>query len=192
MKVNITDFARRVGVTGPAVHHAIAKGRLKDSVSENDRGKKRIELEVGLREWTANAEADKKRNQGAGGRPRERASGRSGQAGLFPDAEEPAFTPAEFGGKTIAQWKAANMAIATKNAQLDLAEREGKLADVDSIAAEWFALCRRARDRLLIIADRIAGDVGAELGQAKERVHAMIDREIREALTELTTDGREA
>lgn len=188
-KLNVSDFARHVGVSHAAVHHAIKRGRLSKSISKDAKGRTWVDVAIGSREWGGNADLEQRRNDGAGGRPAQPTS-KSGQASLFPGADPVSDRPlvAEFGGKTIAQWKATQMALQTRNEQLDLAEREGKLADVAKIKAEWFTRVRRARDRLLIIADRIDGQCAAESDQA--RVHALIDAEIRAALEELTADGR--
>jgi hypothetical protein len=59
---------------------------------------------------------------------------------------------------------------------------------VAKVKALWFKLVREARDKLLNVPSRIAGEVAAESDQKK--VFATIDREIRLALEELTSDGQ--
>lgn len=188
-KLKISHYATRAGVSNAAVHHAIKSGRLAKSVTTDAKGRRWVDVEIADREWGLNTDDDKRRNEGAGGRPA--AGAPKGQNEMFPGANRnPGTGGATAGGKTLSEWRALQMAIQTKNEQLDLDERQRRLADVGKIKAEWFKLVRGARDRLLIIADRIDGQLAAETEQKK--VHSILDREIREALLELANDGRPA
>jgi len=187
VKMSPTVYARRLGVSHPAVFQAIQRGRLSKSLSKDAKGKTLIDVDIADREWGHNTDTENAGNHGAGGRPA--APKEPGQTALFKDALPPPGPGiASFGGKTTAQWRAAQMALATENEKLDLDVRKGKLADVEKIKSQWFNLVRVARDRLLMIPDRLSGELAAESDM--KRVHAIIDTEIRAALTELTANGR--
>lgn len=189
-RCGVREYARRVGVSHVAVLNAIKDGRLSKSVQRDAKGHPRIDPELAASEWSVSTDPDKQRNvSGAGGRAP--APAPPGQAALFPEAAKSQGVPsgaAMFGGKSVAQWRAAQLAIATRNEELDLQLRQGKLVEVEKVRAEWFRLVREARDRILIVPDRCAGELAAETDQ--KRVHAFLDRELRQALAGLTTDER--
>lgn len=188
-RLGVREYARRIGVSHVAVLQAIKAGRLNKSVSRDEKKRPRIDPAIADKEWGLNTDEDMRRNtEGAGGRAP--APPPKGQTDLFPEAvpDAPRSLAASFGGKTVQEWRAAQLAVSTKHDELDLAERQGRLADVAKVKAQWFKLVREARDKLLNIPSRIAGEVAAENDQKK--VFATIDREIRLALEELTTDGQ--
>lgn len=192
-RCGVREYARRVGVSHVAVLNAIKDGRLSKSIERDAKGRPRIDPELADREWRVSTDPGKQNNvSGAGGRPP--APEPKGQAALFPEATRntaaAAGGVAMFGGKSVAQWRAAQLAIATRNEELDLQQRQGKLVELEKVRAEWFKLVREARDRILIVADRLAGELAAETDQ--KRVHARLDRELRQALSGLTTDERNA
>lgn len=187
--VGVTEFGRMIGVSHVAVLHAIHRGRLKNSVTVDPKtNRKRIDVEAGKKEWGFNTDHDHNRNGGAGGRPRR---AREGPPDLFGDPTESkprAPDIATFEGKSVAEWTVHGRAIAVRNEELDLAEREGRLLDVDIERAEWFLRARRARDALLAIPDRIAGTLAAESRQ--DVCFALLKREIEQACEELARDER--
>lgn len=188
-RMGVREYARRIGVSHVAVLQAIKAGRLNKSVTRDDRKRPRINPAIADKEWGLNTDSDMNRNtEGAGGRLP--APPPKGQVELFPEAGEtaPRSLAASFGGKTVQEWRAAQLCVSTKHDELDLAERQGRLTDVAKVKALWFKLVREARDRLLNVPSRIAGEVAAESDQKK--VFATIDREIRLALEELTSDGQ--
>lgn len=189
-RIGVREYGRRVGVSHVAVLNAIKAGRLNKSVTRDARGRPRIDPVAADREWGHNTDSDKNRNtEKKGGR--DPAPPPKGQGALFSDVVPPAAASGTtFGGKTVTEWRAASMAVELENKKLDLDQRKGRLVDVGKVRAAWFQLVRDTRDRLLMIPDRLAGEIAAESDM--RRVHAMLDRELREALQELTTDGDQA
>lgn len=71
-------------------------------------------------------------------------------------------------------------------AELELAAKRGKLADVAELTGEFNAHITNAKARLLALPTH----VGQELPDLAERVVPVVDRLIRAALQELAADGR--
>jgi len=84
----------------------------------------------------------------------------------------------------LADARAEQAQIAARRARLELEEREGQLVRVEKMAASWFELARRTRDRLLLVGARIAGEIALE--DDPRACQQRIDAEIREALEGLT------
>lgn len=75
-------------------------------------------------------------------------------------------------------------------ARLEFEEQIGKLIEAEAVDREWFQLARMVRDALLNIPARLAGVVASESDQRK--VHDLIEKEIRQVLTELSHDKVQA
>lgn len=183
-RMSIRDFAAHIGVTHPAVIKAIQDGRLLHSVSYDAKQRPRIDPDRGAEEWEARTDHDRRRSQGSGGRPKQDSLFEEGQAG---EPRSDGARSVGFQGKSLADWRAMNLALQARQEQLDLQVREGKLVDLDTTRAEWFTRVRAVRERLLLIADRLSGPCSAETNQ--HVVRQMIDNEIRLALTQLS-DGQ--
>lgn len=182
-RMTIRDFAVHIGVTHPAVIKAIQEGRLLHSVAYDAKERPRIDPVRGAEEWEARTDHDRRRSEGAGGRPRQDSLFDGGER----KQEEGAPKSAGFQGKSLADWRAMNLALQARQEQLDLQVREGKLVDLETTRAEWFTRVRAVRERLLLIADRLSGPCAAETNQ--HVVRQLIDGEIRLALTQLS-DGQ--
>jgi hypothetical protein len=71
-----------------------------------------------------------------------------------------------------------------QRAELDLKQKQGELVNKWEYDQKAFAFARRTRDRLQNVPDRVSGLCAAEQDQFK--VHAMLVKEIHEALCELS------
>jgi len=71
-------------------------------------------------------------------------------------------------------------------ARLQFEQLSGKLVDVEHVKEDFFRIARQVRDGILNVPARIAGIVAAETDQQK--VHILIEAELRQALESLTQD----
>lgn len=172
-------FGAAVGVTRQAVQEAIRTGRLKESLSKDERtGYHRIELARGRSEWEAWADPGKRpKGRKPPGRPPKATKG----------------TPSMFDTQNERERKVEQLSHARASAErvqvdaelkrLELDERRGHLVDKRDVQREAYRLARALRDRLQAIPDRIAATLAAldKPGQ----VHEALAAEIAEALAGL-------
>lgn len=72
-------------------------------------------------------------------------------------------------------------------AELDLQQRAGQLVSVDEITAEWGSMLATVRTRLLAMPAKLAPVIVTE--RTAGGAFAMLEREVHEALTELSRTG---
>lgn len=88
-------------------------------------------------------------------------------------------------GSTFMDHKARRELAEAQMAELELRKMVGELVLAKDVERETFNVFRTLRDRLMVIADRLAPVVAAESDAAK--VHAQITAELRIALTDVST-----
>lgn len=92
------------------------------------------------------------------------------------------------GRNTEVQQARSRLGLAkARMAELKLAEAEGRLVDAEEVLQAWAGMCLQARNRILAVPKRL----GMLLGHLGKMEIGVIDRELREALTELGSGGEE-
>lgn len=198
--VGARELGRLLNVSHSAVCRAADDGRLSKSVHKVGKGR-RYDPVLARSEWEQNTDRRKRVNKGAGGRPpkpkrKRQTTPAATTAPMFPGLEP---VPDDDGGddapenengkgRSLNELRRIGVALKARREQIELDKMEGRLVDVDVVKGEWFNLVRRARDRLLMIRDRLTPLLAAESDEA--RVGSMLDDEILAALRILAdSDG---
>lgn len=194
--LTLTAYAERRGCSVKSVSIAVRDRRLVESVGRNDRGQPVIlDPELADREWTANT------RRRADVPAREPASSERAAASQPPQSEAAAApaprqreaslsgVPAYNVSRDLrAAADARNAILRADLAELELAEKRGRLVDADRARADVFARISMAKTLLLSVPTLVAQDAPELAG----RIVPLIERRIREALEELSADGRGA
>jgi hypothetical protein len=195
--ISLSAYAGRRGVTPKAVSKAVAAGRLVASIGRDARGQPVVlDPDLADREWEANT------RQRADRAARESASGAGSAAPAPPESEDlpapaprarrvdlPEGVPVYHVSQAIrAHHAARQQAAAADQAELDLAARRGQLVDAAAARADVFARISMAKTRLLGVPTL----VGQDAPDVAARIVPLIERRIREAIEELSDDGRGA
>ena len=162
-KLNITEFARLVGVTPSAVHNAISTARLVKSLTVGTNGKHLIDPVLGKAEF----EANKKRGAGRAAKLRAQKEAASGGDSQIESERRKKFYDAEI-------------------ARLKFEEQAGNLLDAEKVRRHAFNAARSVRNALLSIPDRLAAELAGETDQFA--VHRRLEEEIRIALENLSSE----
>jgi hypothetical protein len=158
--LNLSEYGKRRGVTAEAVRRAIKSGRLKDSVSRDEKGNPRIDPDIADEEWAANTSDNR------GWNARE-------------NAKKTADTDMKVSG-TLNQSRAIKEAYLARLAKLEFEERSGQLVRADDVKNEAFKSARVVRDSILNVPDRIAAQLAAETEPGA--IHIILTEELRKAL----------
>lgn len=161
--VTISEFARRMGLTHPAVAKAVNSGRLVESITYTPAGKVRIDPKIAAEEWEKNTDHALARNVKNG-------------KGLR-TAANPAVSENR---AKLNEAKTEREQIAAQQARLKFERESGRLVDIDKVREDAFSMARQVRDRMMAIPDRIAAQAAAM--KKRDEVHALIMGEIRRAL----------
>jgi len=161
--LNLSEYGKRRGVTAEAVRRAIKSGRLKESVSRDEKGNPRVDPEIADQEWAANTSDNR------GWNARE-------------NAKKTAETDMKVSG-TLNQSRAIKEAYLARLAKLEFEERSGALVSADEVKNEAFKTARVVRDSILNLPDRLAAQLAAETDPVA--VHLILSEELRKALESL-------
>ena len=195
--LSIRAFAKRIGFSHTAIRKAIAAGRLKDCVGQQNGQPYIKDPDIGEKEWSANAGRVPRGVQASTKQPVPAAEAPTDppKAETAPPPEttrvetSPPTTPAVSASAGIVGTGApqnlaeANMRLAyQREVQLVLEnqEKRGQLIDAAEARREAYRCARSVRDALLNIPDRLAAELAAESDVT--RVHIRLDGEIRQAL----------
>lgn len=140
----VPEFAKKVGVSRQRVADGIKTGILAASVKKKKKGTKtfyEIDLEAGLKEWAANIDPAKQRDNDKQAATRELNGGAGTSSSNFQRA------------------KAVRETFAAKLAQLEYEEKSGKLVPADKVRAEAFKISRRVRDSIMGLPERVAAEL---------------------------------
>ncbi len=193
--LSIRAFAKTIGVSHTAIRKAIASGRLKHSVGQENGQPCIKDPALAKAEWAAGAgrlprgaKAEVKLSappalQVATAEtppPPETTTVETSQAAATP---VPLATSLPLAVSTPGTLAEANMRLAyQREVQLLLEnqEKRGQLIDASEAKREAYRCARAVRDAFLNIPDRLAAELAAEPDAA--RVHFRLDGEIRQAL----------
>ena len=180
------ELARQLGVSETAVRRAEKAGRIR---READGSWDPAEVKTA---WASNTDgAQQRREPGA----RER-SGRPARMKPVPEAALGAVrdTLREHGEPTVAgpgqvmtfmQARTANEVLKAQERRLRLQQMKGELVDRAKAVAQVFRLARDERDAWVNWPARVAAVIAAELEVDPHQLHTVLERHVREHLTEL-------
>jgi len=155
--ISMTEFARRLKVTPPAVYAAVKNGRL---TTKTFKGKKLLEFNQARQDWVNNRrETSNKLSEAAA-----EASQRAQDGSLKLDPNHYAVS------------RALKEQLNAKILKLEYDTKLGKLVNSDEVRVELFNMSRTLRDSFLAIADRLAPRLAPKLTQTE--VHSMITAEV--------------
>jgi hypothetical protein len=181
--MGVREYARHAGVSHTAVQKAIAQGRLRDSVSLDEKGRPKIDAAAADQEWrrstsTTHPHARHSENRNLPDGPRMP----SAPSKLSP--EEARAYP------SYAQSRAVKEGYLAQLAKLDFDERSARLVRADDVKVRAFQVARRVRDALLNVPVRVVDEITAIAGElSAEQRHEILlimQREIIQALEDLS------
>lgn len=180
--MSLTAYAKRRGVSPVAVSKAVARGRLSASVVRDERGQPKIaDPELADREWAANTRS--RTDFGDGDPPIAAPLAAPGDAtpprarAQLPDGVPDYNTSRARRAAAGARLETARADIA----ELDLAERLGRLVPADDARSAVIARYSLVKTRLLGVPSRFA----QRMPELAATVEPVVDELIREALEEL-------
>jgi hypothetical protein len=88
------------------------------------------------------------------------------------------------GSATFVQARTANEVIKAQTNKVKLSRMKGELINRLDAAEQVFRMAREERDALLNWPARVSAEMAAELGVDANRMHALLEREIRSYLLE--------
>jgi hypothetical protein len=189
--ISMAEFAKLAGVSVVGIHKAIGRGRIKSAVQLS--GKRWwIHQERGLAEFKAGRDGRGGHRTPGGGAGRQSSQDAPGQATADqgatthaqPAKDDASGIPGGFRvAETLVNAKTRHETIKATLAELELAEKEGRLVDAGKVKAEAFRKGRLVRDSILNIPDRISGELAAITDA--HQIHVILSRELRQALEEL-------
>ncbi|WP_394538764.1 elements of external origin [Lysobacter enzymogenes] len=169
MGISIRAYGRHRGVSDTAVRKAIATGRI-SALADGTIDPVRADTE-----WAANTtSADAPARAPRPARARAMAQDETLSA--------PAGAPA---GNSYAQARTANEVLKAQHHKLRIAQLRGELIDRQQAVGQVFALARAERDAWLNWPARISSMLAAELGIDPHAMHVVLEREVRQHLSEL-------
>lgn len=196
MPMDLSEYAKRRGVSKVAVSKAVASGRLRASVVRDDRGNPKIgDVDLADQEW---AEKTRPRvdnrptkpppvSEQARKKPSPRAEPRHAPAPA-PAPEKhaslvQASTPDYHESRAIREAAEARRAVAlAEMAELDAAERRGDLVPVDQARSDVESLLASLRTKVMAIPSRVAQRIAGDQGR---RASAIVEELVREALEDM-------
>ena len=190
--ITLKAYAARRGVSAMAVSKAVATGRLNASVVRDHHGNPKIaDPDLADVEWSANTRrrVDVQPSSRPAVQPASSSEVAKPATPVAPRrADLPDGVPTYHVSQAVRAAAAARREAAQADlAELELAERQGKLVDADVAHADITAHISMAKARLLGVPIRVA----QEAPDVASRIVPIVDRCIREALEELTLGGGE-
>ena len=166
-EVTVPQWAAQLGISKQAAYKRVKSGKVK----LNHRGL--IDTESAEALWAANK--DTWQEQRGAPKRSTTASPQSGGSGR-------AFTLE--GRSSLSEAQRAREWLRVKKEKLTVELLEGRVVEITEVEAEWSALVSAARTRLLLLPDKVAPRLALVSDVLECR--AIVEREIREALTALT------
>jgi len=164
-ELSVPEWAESQGISRQAAWKRVKSGK----VALNANGK--IDVDAAAKQWESNKDARQQRAKPKPQVPRGR---------LEPKAEEDPHSLAA--AQKAREW------LKVAKEDLLLKKMRGELLAADEVESEWAALISAARSRLLLLPDKVAQRVG---GPDVHQLRAVIDEEIREALSALSESSDE-
>ena len=168
--VTVPQWATQIGISKQAAYKRLKSGK----VTLNSRGL--ISTESAAAQWEANKDA----RQWQRGAPKQSAKAshelRSGESGRR-------YAPSE-DRASLSEAQRAREWLRVKREKLAVELIEGKLVEIAEVEAAWSAMILTARNRLLLLPDKVAPRIAAVSDVLECR--AIVEYEIREALTALS------
>lgn len=159
--ISISEFAKFVGVSRPAIVYAIQKGKL--LTPKKVKGKWVINKAKTKKEWDTNLD----KTAQAKNRKKE------------PKEEKP-FEPKTYDGLTLADAERQDKVYKARLSQLKYLEQAGKLVNTDEIQIQAFETGRKVRDAIMSIPPRVAHELAVETDP--HTLETRLNKELTDAL----------
>lgn len=174
MGLSLRAYAAHVGVSEGAVRKAIKSGRI-STLADGTIDPQKADLQ-----WKANTDPAKQTTGKAiFEKPAAAAAMRSVKEALKESGQSVA------GMTSFEQARTAHEITKVHLARLLLQEKRGALIDKAKVTAQVFRLARQVRDAWLNWPARVSAQMAAELGADEHTMHTMLERYVRDHLTEL-------
>lgn len=182
-RVSFSEYARRRGVTAPAVHKAIKAGRLKEGVwTDPATGRRWIDVDVADREWTARTDQAQQRDADAIRQGKLFAEGQRADAFEQGQPEPPPKSSA--GGAASEGYqlaRATREATQARLLQIELELAQGRYVSRADVEREAQIAARTLQTAILNVPARVEAECAALTDPRK--VHDLLMRELRLALS---------
>ena len=174
MGLSLRAYAKHRGVTEGAVRRAVKDGRIKTGPDGT------INPARADSQWNSNTDPAK---QGALKKDENQPSRTAAMQSVRETLKESGQSVA--GMTSFEQARTAHEITKVHLARLLLQEKRGSLIDKANVTAQVFRLARQVRDAWLNWPARISAQMAAELGVDEHAMHTMLERYVRDHLTEL-------
>lgn len=188
--VSIREFARRIGVSLPAVQKAIKNGRIVGLT--NDKGRLTgIDWDSQKDAWTANSDPSRRRvtlaysPEGTEATPYPSGEGtsRGGRPRKDGTATKGAEAPPPSGGMSLAEIKKAREAVNLQRDKLKLDAEKKVLVPADAVKKDMAYIASIVKAGLLSIPDRVSAELAGVTDP--HLIHSILMNEINSAMEEL-------
>lgn len=171
---NNSDLARLMGVSETAIRKAEKAGRIQRETDGS------WNLDKVRAQWEQNTDSAKQRHRRGRMKPVPNAAIAGVQDTLRENGQQPGT-----GGTTYMQARTADMVMRVQMRKLDLEERKKSLGSKEEYDGKIFKWKRQQRDMMLNWPSRIVPEMAAKLGVDAHVLQNVLDREIRELLSDL-------
>lgn len=184
------ELARRLGVSRMAVTYARQQGRLDSAVVDPNAKRPKYRWPDVKQAWADNADARFHPKVTTDDRPPPPPTPKPKQEPAAPVADRP--PPDEPGLPARAKSQQIEAIYKARLVKLEYEEKTGRVISADRVRAERFRAGRALRDAILNIPTRVAHSLAAELGLEVDplQVHSVMDKELRELLSEVSNANR--
>lgn len=186
-RITKAECARRLGVKAPSVYGAIARGRLP---CESDGMMDWEKVEKSWKEWksersdTLKEDPKDSPNKTPKAKPKDIPKDKPKRSRPSEAIPEEYKVRKMDGAPTLVEAKRNTEVYKARLAQLDFEKKAGNLVEADKVEAAAFSAARMARNRLIILPEKLAPELAAEVDPHK--IEIMLKREISQALEELS------
>ena len=168
------ELARQIGVSETAVRRAEKSGRIR---READGAWDLARVKAA---WAGNTDRAQQRREHAATRPVPAAA-----IGAVRETLREHGEPVSAGAMTFMQARTANEVMKAQERRVRLQRMKGELIDRAKALAHVFRLARDERDAWVNWPARVAAMMAAELGLEQHQVHTVLERHVRNHLSEL-------
>ena len=179
------ELARRIGVSETAVRRAEKAGRIARGADGS------WDLARVQTAWSSNSDPSQQRRSPGGTQPGARPARTAlkpvpdAAVGAVRDTLREHGEPVAAGGMTFMQARTANEVLKAQERRLRLQRMKGELVDRAKAVAQVFKLAREERDAWVNWPARVGAMMAAELEVDTHKLHAVLERHVRDHLGEL-------
>jgi hypothetical protein len=167
-------LARHIGVSETAVRRAEKAGRIR---REPDGSWDLAKVQAA---WSSNTDRAQQRRQHGAMKPVPEAA-----VGAVRETLRESGEPVSAGGMTFMQARTANEVLKAQERRVRLQRMKGELVERAKAVGQVFKLAREERDAWVNWPARVAAMMAAELEVDAHKLHTVLERQVREHLSEL-------